>query len=455
VDPRHIVVVGAGFAGLEAASRLAAAGVRVTLLEREARAGGRMAEVALHGVRFDPGAPAFARGDGRVRELIREQGLAAAIEPLPISAYGQLHRDEVREIRPQTLGGVARLPGAGLLRGLLRLPRLPRLLARYAPLLDRERPERAARLDDRSATEFGRLYLGRGFADRWIEPALAETVLGNAAETSRVLFLLRPGLGRDAAQERLRTGLGALADALAVSVPTHFGVEVAGIAERPGGGLRVEVSGERMGPLEADAVVLATPPAEAARLGDRLLGFAEREHFAQARGVAAMVLTVALKARPGLAVRRIRIPPVEELPLAHVACELGGKSAAIPEGHVVVSLVASDAFSRARLSAPADVVEKELLVHGERIEPALGGAAIFTQLTRWAFAYPRFDVGRYRAIGRFQRLQEIARQSGRRLYFAGDHLVGPSIEGALASGARAAAAALDDLGISRAPARRR
>ncbi len=448
----HIVVVGAGFAGLEAASRLAGAGARVTLLEREPRAGGRAAEVSLHGVRFVPGAPVFARGDARLHARIREAGLLSAIGPLPPGGQAQLDGDRVREIRPQTLPGVARLPGAGMLRGLLRLPRLPRLLARYAPLLDREHPERAARLDDRSASEFGHLYLGRGFADRWIEPALAETVLGNAAQASRVLFLLRPGLGPDAALERLRTGLGALAEALAAGLSTHFGVEVTSVEERPGGGLRVETGGA--GPVDADAVVLATPPMEAARVADRLLGFAEREHFRAARGVAAMVLTVALQARRDLTPRRVRVPPVEGLPLAHVACEAGGKGAAIPERHAVVSLVARDSFSRAHLSAPADVVEKELLVHGERIEPALGSAAIFTQLTRWAFAYPCFDVGRYRAIGCFQRLQESARRDGRRLYFAGDHLVGPSIESALASGARAAAAALEDLGISPAPARR-
>lgn len=55
----HVVVVGAGLAGLSAAMRLAGAGRRVTLLEREAVPGGRAGlltiEAATGSYRFDPG----------------------------------------------------------------------------------------------------------------------------------------------------------------------------------------------------------------------------------------------------------------------------------------------------------------------------------------------------------------------------------------------------------------
>ncbi|MEJ5915864.1 phytoene desaturase family protein [Pseudokineococcus sp. 1T1Z-3] len=55
----HVVVVGAGLAGLSAAMHLAGAGRRVTLLERGASPGGRAARLELEGptgtYRFDPG----------------------------------------------------------------------------------------------------------------------------------------------------------------------------------------------------------------------------------------------------------------------------------------------------------------------------------------------------------------------------------------------------------------
>ncbi|HUW16252.1 MAG TPA: FAD-dependent oxidoreductase, partial [Actinomycetes bacterium] len=51
----HVVVVGAGLAGLSAALRLAGTGRRVTVLEREPRPGGRAGLVSDAGYRFDNG----------------------------------------------------------------------------------------------------------------------------------------------------------------------------------------------------------------------------------------------------------------------------------------------------------------------------------------------------------------------------------------------------------------
>jgi len=51
----HVVVVGAGLGGLSAALRLAGAGRRVTVLEREAVPGGRAGLLADQGYAFDTG----------------------------------------------------------------------------------------------------------------------------------------------------------------------------------------------------------------------------------------------------------------------------------------------------------------------------------------------------------------------------------------------------------------
>ena len=51
----HVVVVGAGLGGLSAALRLAGAGRRVTVLEREAVPGGRAGLLEIDGYSFDTG----------------------------------------------------------------------------------------------------------------------------------------------------------------------------------------------------------------------------------------------------------------------------------------------------------------------------------------------------------------------------------------------------------------
>jgi phytoene desaturase len=51
----HILIVGAGLGGLSAALRLAGAGRRVTVLERESVPGGRAGQLSIDGFRFDTG----------------------------------------------------------------------------------------------------------------------------------------------------------------------------------------------------------------------------------------------------------------------------------------------------------------------------------------------------------------------------------------------------------------
>ncbi|MBW2715903.1 MAG: hypothetical protein JRD03_07495, partial [Deltaproteobacteria bacterium] len=93
-----------------------------------------------------------------------------------------------------------------------------------------------------------------------------------------------------------------------------------------------------------------------------------------------------------------------------------------------------------------ETVSKELIEALGTIFPRIHGAGIFTEVLREKRAVPRFDVGRYRAIADFTRVQTEARRRGRRIYFAGDYLMGPGWNAALRSGYRAAADVEEDLG---------
>ncbi|MBC8098949.1 MAG: FAD-dependent oxidoreductase, partial [Armatimonadetes bacterium] len=52
---KHAVIIGAGIGGLSAAIRLRTEGWRVTVLEQNARVGGKMSEITQDGFRWDTG----------------------------------------------------------------------------------------------------------------------------------------------------------------------------------------------------------------------------------------------------------------------------------------------------------------------------------------------------------------------------------------------------------------
>ena len=72
---------------------------------------------------------------------------------------------------------------------------------------------------------------------------------------------------------------------------------------------------------------------------------------------------------------------------------------------------------------------------GERLRTARLGRATL----------PFFEVGSYRSRAAFRKVQRDRRALGRRLYWAGDYLAGPTFETAVLSGLRAANELVADL----------
>ncbi len=113
----HIAIVGAGLGGLGTAARLAAKGHRVTLLEKNALAGGKMNIVTHEGFRFDTG-PSLVTMPGVIADTFRAAGRNIedylTLKPLePICRY--------------------RYPGGAQLDISSNLPRLVSEIGRFSP----------------------------------------------------------------------------------------------------------------------------------------------------------------------------------------------------------------------------------------------------------------------------------------------------------------------------------
>ncbi|HEY8492432.1 MAG TPA: FAD-dependent oxidoreductase [Myxococcota bacterium] len=432
-----VVVVGAGFAGLAAAARLAAAGLAVRVLERAARAGGRATVASLAGQPVDPSAARVSTGDAALLALLRETGLAAQALPLRPWVSAQLLPDggcfaPVDDGEPWR---VARTPGVRVLHAL-RLLRLPRLLARYAPHLDVAYAERAAPLDDRSLRDFGELYFGRSVVERWMEPWLAERAPVDERETSRAAFLLRWWSERAAHPGALREPPGLLAELLAARSAVRLGSGVAAVEPRAGGGLAVALeSGET---LAAGAVVLAVPAAEALRVGAPLWSRAERDALGAVRCDPALAWVAHVRPLPVSAATRVRVPRAAGSPLSLLALEPLAARDAAGVGRGRLTALARGPLAEALAGAPDDVAGKQLADAAARCLPGgfdPDGDAI---VCRFPAAWPRFEVGAFRRLARLRAVLADRRAAGRPLYLAGDWLAAPTLEGAVASGRRAA-----------------
>jgi len=435
-------VIGAGLAGLATASRLAHRGFNVAVLERESRPGGRAAAHPEQEYALEAMSPVLSSADRRLLDWISESGVRDELLPLRPVVVSQVYREQVGPLHPRGLLEIARVPGIRR-REALRLMRLPRLLTRYGACLDFDAPERAADLDDRSVYDFGRLYFGESVVDRWMAPQAARQSLAEPRQASRALFLRRLRLHDGAQAGFPRATLGLLAETAAEGLSVQFDTPVARIETAAGGGLRALLNDNRA--FEADAIVVATDAHEAARMTATVLSGAERDGLARVRYAPSISLAIGLRRPFSSHPMEIHYAPSDDSPLATTVLEPGVPGGRVPEGHGLATLRATAAWSRANVGAPDEAIAKALRDTYTRIRPDLPRALVFERVLRLERAQPEFDVGRYREIARFQKVQSDHRQRGRRLYFTGDYLVDPSWEGALASAHQTVAALEQDL----------
>ncbi|RBY95531.1 amine oxidase [Blastococcus sp. TF02-8] len=396
----EVVVIGAGLAGLSAATRLAGAGVDVHVLEASGTPGGRVATEHVDGFVVDRGFQVFNTGYPRAADLdlaaldlgFFERGAALRVD-------GRVHQFVDPRRRPTGLVGTVRAP-LGSPREKAALAAYA-LRAGYAPVARLLRaPETTAEAALRSAG------VGDATLERFVRPFLAGVVLEDElATSSRYVDLLwrsfvRGSTGLPAA------GMRAIGEQLAGRLPPErLHLRTAVRAVGPGSVTTDD------GRWTAGAVVVATDPATATALLPGVDAAAPRE------------VTTHLHVLP-------RSPwPSPLLVLGQ------------PGGRVVNTAVVSDAQpryspdGRALVSSStlertreADVREEIAAAHG--ISP--GDLEHLTSVTvpgAQPAALPPLHLRRPVDLG-----------DG--LYVCGDHRDTPSIQGAMASGARAARAVL-------------
>lgn len=161
--PRSALVVGGGIAGLSAARDLAAAGLRVTLVEARPQFGGSVGSHLVDGLVLDSGADSFATRSDSVADLARELGLGdRIISPNPAGSWVALPDGP----RPAQRTGVLGIPGD------LSEPGLRETLGRFGlwrARADLKRPGRVG-ADARTLGELVRKRMGTAVLEKMVAP---------------------------------------------------------------------------------------------------------------------------------------------------------------------------------------------------------------------------------------------------------------------------------------------
>jgi protoporphyrinogen/coproporphyrinogen III oxidase len=322
-ETAHVVVVGGGIAGLAAAFFLKDEPVRVTVLEGSPRLGGKLSASDVAGVAMDEGAEALLARRPEGIELIKAVGLGDDLVPAGVTSSAIYTRGAMRSLpRRQFMGVPAdldELAATGVIS--------PDGVARA-----REESSRPVEAGDVSVTEYVGSRLGVEIVDRLVDPLLGGVYAGRSEDlsfqatlaplaaatrkqatlTAAVTSLLPPPPNGDNSNKPSAGGTAGKPAPVFVSLTTGLGVLPETLAKASGADVRTNAmvrdltrtaTGWRLtigsaadpGYLDADAVIIATPAAPAARLlkdtaGEAAAGLAEISYASMA------IVTLAFRA---------------------------------------------------------------------------------------------------------------------------------------------------------------
>ncbi|MBL1084228.1 protoporphyrinogen oxidase [Streptomyces actinomycinicus] len=452
----HVVVIGAGIAGLAAAHRLLGRGARVTVLEAAERVGGKLLPGEIAGVRVDLGAESMLARRPEAVTLAREAGLGEQLRP-PATATASIWTRGA--LRPMPKGHVMGVPGtAAALSGVLS----DEGLARIAHDADLPRTEIG---DDVAVGEYVAARLGREVVDRLVEPLLGGVYAGDAYRISmrsavpqlfqaaRAHASLTEGVreiqAKAAAQQQtgpvfmgIAGGVGRLPLAVAESVRARGGTILTGTPARElrreaAGSWRI-TAGDRV--LHAGAVIVAVPaPAAAALLRAESPGAAAELAAVE---YASMALVTLAYRRAGLDLPEgsgFLVPPVDgrTIKASTFASRKWGWIAE-EDPDVVVLRTSVGRHGETGILGRDDAGLVEVSRHDLRAATGLDAVPLETRVTRWTDGLPQYPVGHHARVARIR--ERVARLPG--LAVCGAQYDGVGIPACIAS----AYAAVDQLG---------
>ncbi|HEU4643095.1 MAG TPA: FAD-dependent oxidoreductase [Gemmatimonadaceae bacterium] len=445
----RVVVIGGGFAGVAAAASLASRGADVVLLDDRRTLGGRARSDELEGMTIDTGAQLVSTMYTRTLALLDADAPARAAVDAMAGAMADaaqrapaLHRVAGRDAyvrdgtrHPIQFGSIRSLlafRGLGTWEKLGLARHLMPMLAAHRAALDAAAARIPPALDAQRARAYVSAHVSERAADVLVEPPLNGFYAMRGDEASLAFFLM---LGRYGSEGDVLAPVGGWSRALARALrgARHEPAVTVRALARDGAALVVHADDRTW---RADAVVVATGP----RTAGALLAPLVPEHAALLRWLG----EVPMRATWTLALALDTTPPRDAFGVFHdgrdarvvSACAVAGANMTAPpaDRDVVLAWPTPDA-AQVLAGASAERIASAMLPDVESLVPEVRGHVVRARVYRFAegtpLAHPDFAADRERARALVDALPP-------ELALAGDYLAAPLIEGAVASGWRAA-----------------
>jgi protoporphyrinogen oxidase len=328
------------------------------------------------------------------------------IEIPPIA--GQYYKGHVYHHRVSSVMGLLSFKGLNIIDKAM-LSRMAFLLARYGSMLDFQHPERAAAIDDESVATFVKRELTQHILNYVAGPLISTLFFYSSEETTKVLYLNLAKHMQNTTLYAIRGGLNRLVTALAADQKIVCGRV---------GSITHEDETYVVADNRFTDVVMAVPGNAVLQIDGlpELLSEEDREFFSQCRYGRAVTVSFNVDGFRSECYA-LSIPRVEKL------------NAATINFNDFIDPATPHARNITIVGGGNSVSASDLLKDFQRIYAREPKDATIHE---WTSAMPKFPPGRYRDIAAFMNRQ---RRPG--LFFCGDYLLGPFVEGAIATGLRA------------------
>jgi len=400
---KRVAIVGGGLAGLSCAYSLRVRGIDTTVFDAASKPRGR------HTAAFYLLAPDLFRN---TFQLIDRVGLAGEIIPIPPHA-GQVYKRRIYHHRVASATGLLSFKGLNIVDKAL-LPRMAYLLARHASHLDFHDPAKGLQFDNETVASFVKRELSQNVLNYVAGPLISTLFSYGSDETSAWLYLVLAKHMHNVRMSTVRGGMHRIAAALSRELRVVTGREIRHV-ETDGG--TYIVAGESFSDL-----VVAVPGDAMLNIAGirRLLSDEDRQFFRGCQYQRVLSIQVATGYPLDDRCYAVSIPRVENLSASTISFHDYIEPSAVPNGDGLLTISGGG----------SNVTTVQLLDDLKKLYPI---EPLRTESHEWNPGTPKFPPGRYREITEFQRRK---RRPG--LFFCGDYLLGPFIEGAITTGLHAA-----------------